>query len=56
MLNVTVGQFRFDRPEIAEKTYPVTAVTLHPQYRESNQTNNIAIVEVLIDSLTLISY
>lgn len=46
MLNVTVGQFRFDRPEPDEKIFPVIAVTLHPQYRESNQTNNIAVVQV----------
>ncbi|KAI9556780.1 hypothetical protein GHT06_016571 [Daphnia sinensis] len=46
MLNVTVGQFRFDRPEADEKIFPVMAVTLHPQYRESNQTNNIALVQI----------
>ncbi|XP_057373710.1 transmembrane protease serine 9-like isoform X2 [Daphnia carinata] len=46
MLNVTVGQYRFDRPDTAEKIFPVIAVTLHPGYRESNQTNNIAIVQI----------
>ena len=47
MLNVTVDQFRFDRPEISEKTFPVSSVVLNPLYRESNQSNNIAIVKVL---------
>ena len=46
MLNVTVGQFRFDRPEASEKTYPVTSISLHPQYHEFNQTNNIAVLQV----------
>lgn len=49
MLNVTVGQYRFDRPELSEKIFPVSAVVLHPQFHESNQTNNIAVIEV--DSL-----
>ena len=57
MLNVTVGQFRFDRPEISEKTFPVSSVVLNPLYRESNQSNNIAIIKVYIPrhSIALIS-
>lgn len=46
MLNVTVGELRFDRP--TGKKYPVSSVYLYPGYHESNHTNNIALLKVVI--------
>lgn len=46
MLNVTVGQYRFDRPDPYERVYLVKSIFLHPQYHDANKTNNIALVEV----------
>lgn len=44
MLNVTVSELRFDRPTGTK--YPVTSIFLHPEYHDSNHTNNIALVKV----------